>query len=968
MTRAGDVLLGRERELELLENLLNAARDGDPGFVVVSGEAGIGKTRLLHEVSESAASRGCLTLEGRAAEFERELPFGVLTDALDAYLRSLDARALERLAMDRLGALAAVFPSLGELAEAVDYPISALERFRVYQAVCELVERLAARSPLVLVLDDLQWADGASLELISYLLRRPPQAAVMLAMAVRTGQGEPAVVKSIGDIQRSSAVDTIEVGPLSEVSIRRLVGDVEGVDIELLQHESGGNPFFAVQLARASRSEADAMAVGGLGVPPAVARAIAAELEELSQAARTLAEAAAVVGDPFELDLAAAAMDRPENEVWERVDELVAKDLVRGTDVPRRFRFRHPLVRHAVYGSCSPSVRMACHRRAVDVLATRGAAASVMAGHVEQSARHGDAFAIEILRQAGEEASSRAPKSAASWFTAALRLLPANAPANDRVDLLMSLAAAEAAIGRFSAAHAALDECVALTSDEDVELRVGLVVATAEIEQLLGHHKDARARLQRAHEELTDRASPARVSLLIALSTNSLYLADHRGMLEWGRRALEAADEVGDVTLSAAALAAYTMGATFAGQVDFALEQHVRAASLVDSLADDELLSRLDALSNLATAELYLDLHAFTCRHGERGLSLARSTGRTQLLPILIPILGCSLWMTGELRRSAEVLDEAIEGARLVDNAQGLSLALFNRALSAVMAGDLEIALEMGAESVELAHAVDNGVITAFAGAIHAQALCEAGEPKRAVELLLDSVGGEDIPLLAGSWRATYFELLTRCCLELGQIENARAAAEKVRAQADEQGLQLSGLMADRAGAAVALAEGRAEDATDLALSAVGRSEEIGARVHAATSRALAGRALSASGRSEETIGQLVRAADDFDALGALRYRDQVEALLRTLGKTIHRRTRGGKRDGSGVELLTGREVEVAELVRAHRTNREIAGELFLSLKTVEAHMRNIFQKLGVSSRAEVAELLARTEPVDART
>jgi DNA-binding NarL/FixJ family response regulator len=790
----------------------------------------------------------------------------------------------------------------------------------------------------------------------------------MLAMAVRTGQGDPAVVKSIGDIQRSSAVDTIELGPLSEVSIGQLVGDVEGVDIELLQHESGGNPFFAVQLARAGRSEADAMAVGGLGVPPAVARAIAAELEELSQAARTLAEAAAVVGDPFELDLAAAAMDRPENEVWERVDELVAKDLVRGTDVPRRFRFRHPLVRHAVYGSCSPSVRMVCHRRTVDVLATRGAAASVMAGHVEQSARHGDAFAIEILRQAGEEASSRAPKSAASWFTAALRLLPANAPANDRVDLLMSLAAAEAAIGRFSAAHAALDECVALTSDEDVELRVGLVVATAEIEQLLGHHNDARARLQRTHEELTDRASPARVSLLIALSTNSLYLADHRGMLEWGRRALEAADEVGDVTLSAAALAAYTMGATFAGQVDFAREQHVRAASLVDSLADDELLSRLDALSNLATAELYLDLHALTCRHGERGLSLARSTGRTQLLPILIPILGCSLWMTGELRRSAEVLDEAIEGARLVDNAQGLSLALFNRALSAVMAGDLEIALEMGAESVELAQAVDNGVITAFAGAIYAQALCEAGEPKRAVALLLDSVGGEDIPLLAGSWRATYFELLTRCCLELGQIENARAAAEKVRAQADEQGLQLSGLMADRARAAVALAESRAEYAADLALSAVARSEEIGARVHAATSRALAGRALSAAGRSEEAIGQLVRAADDFDALGALRYRDQVEAQLRTLGKTIHRRTRGGKRDGSGVELLTGREVEVAELVRAHRTNREIAGELFLSLKTVEAHMRNIFQKLGVSSRAEVAELLARTEPVDART
>jgi predicted ATPase/DNA-binding NarL/FixJ family response regulator len=965
MTSTRDVLLGRDGEMQLVERVLDASCGGDPGFVFVSGEAGIGKTRLLQELAELADRRRCLTLEGRAAEFERELPFGVLTHALDAYLRSLDARALDRLAMDRLGELAAVFPSLRELDEAVEYPVSAPERFRVYQAVRELVERLAARSPLVLILDDLQWADGASLELISYLLRRPPQASVMVAMALRPGQGDPAVMKAIADLQRSSIVHTIELGPLTKESVRQLVGDAEGLDIEWLHHESGGNPFFAQQLVRAGAGEADTAPDSGLGVPPTVARAITAELEELSPAARTLAEAAAVVGDPFELDLAVATLDAPENEVWERIDELVSKDLVRGTEVPRTFQFRHPLVRRAVYGSCSPSVRMSCHRRAVDALTMRAAPAAVLAGHVEQSARHGDAFAIETLRRAGEETSRQAPASAASWFAAALRLLPADAPVDERVGLLMSLAAAEAAIGRFSEAHAALDECVASTPADDVARRVGLVVATAEIEQLLGRHNEARRRLQRAYDELADPDSSARVSVLIALSTNSLFLADHPAMLEWGRLAVEAADAVSDNALTAAALAAYTVGATFAGRIDLALELHRRAANLVDSLADDELVSRLDALSNLATAELYLDLHAMTCRHGERGLSLARTTGRTQLVPILIPILGCSLWLTGEMTRSAQVLDEAIEGARLVDNAQGLSLALFNRSLSAVMAGDLETALETGAESVELARQVDNGVITAFAGAIHAQALCEAGEPERAVELLLDSVGGEDIPLLAGSWRATYFELLTRCRLELGQLEPARAAAEKVREQAEEQGLQLSRLMADRAGAAVALADGRPDDASGLALSAFAQSEAIGARVHAATSGALAGRALAVAGRSDEAIAQLVRAADEFDALGALRYRDQAEAQLRSLGHAVHRRTRRGKSGGVGVELLTGRELEVAELVHHRRTNREIAEELFLSLKTVEAHMRNIFQKLDVSSRAEVAQLIGRAGTAD---
>ncbi len=968
MTPTGALLLGREDELELVASVLDAACDGNPGSVLVSGEAGIGKTRLLEELAEIAVGRGCLTLEGRAAEFERELPFGVLVHALDAYLRSLDTRALDRLAMDRLGELAAVFPSLRELGEAVEYPVSALERFRVYQAVRELVERLAARSALVLILDDLQWADGASLELVSYLLRRPPQASVMIALALRTGLGDPAVIKAIADIQRSSIVHTVELGPLTKEGVGQLVGDIEGLDVERLHHESGGNPFFALQLARAGADEADRASDGGLGVPPTVARAIAAELEELSPDARTLAEAAAVVGDPFDLDLAAATLDAPGNEVWERLDELVSKDLVRGTDVPRTFQFRHPLVRRAVYGSCSPSVRMSCHRRAVDALAERAAPAAVLAGHVEQSARHGDVFAIETLRRAGEEASRQAPASAASWFAAALRLLPANAPAEERVGLLMSLAEAEAAMGRFSEAHDALDECVASTPPENVERRVGLVVGTAEIEQLLGRHNEARRRLQRAYDELADPDSPARVWLLIALSANSLFLADHPGMLEWGRLAVEAAEAVGDDTLAAAALAAYTMGATFAGRVDLARELHRRAAALVDSLDDEELISRLDALSNLATAELYLDLHALTCLHGERGLSLARSTGRTQLVPILIPILGCSLWMTGELKRSAEVLDEAIEGARLVDNAQGLSLALFNRALSAVMAGDLETALELGAESVELAQQVDNGVITAFAGAIHAQAFCEAGRPERAVELLLESVGGEDIPLLAGSWRATYFELLTRCSLELGQLDKARAAAVKVREQADEQGLQLSGLMADRAGAAVALAEGRPDDAADLALSAVAQSEEIGARVHAATSGALAGRALAAAGRASEAIAQLVRAADEFDALGALRYRDQAEAQLRNLGHAVHRRTPRGTPGGFGVELLTGRELEVAGLVRDRRTNREIAEELFLSLKTVEAHMRNIFQKLDVSSRGEVAQLIGRTRTADGHT
>jgi DNA-binding NarL/FixJ family response regulator len=947
--------------------MLADACEGLPQFVVVSGEAGIGKTRLLEELANLAAARNCLVLEGRAAEFERELPFGLLTDALDAYLKSLDERALERLAMDRLGALASVFPSLRGLDGAVDYPVSAAERFRVHHAVRELIERLAARRPVVLILDDLQWADGASLELIAYFLRRPPQAAAMVGMAVRTGQGDPAVVRAIGALQLAGALRTVELGPLPLESVKDLVAGVEGVDVEELHHQSGGNPFYALQLARAGTGHSNAASISGFEVPPAVARAIAVELGLLSAGARSLAEAAAVVGDPFELDLAAVTADRPEGEVWELIDELMSKDLVRTTDVPRRFQFRHPLVRRSVYDSCAPSVRVLCHRRVVDGLKKRGAPSTTLAVHVEQAGRHGDSEAIEILREAGLATVEQAPSSAASWFAAALRLLPADVRAEERVGLLTSLAGAEAAIGRFAEAHAALEECIALTPTADAEHRVSLVVACAEIEQLLGRHGESRARLLRAYEELADPRSPAGVSLLIALSTSSLFLSDHAGMLEWGGLAVEAADAVGDDALSAAALAASTLGAAFAGQIALALEVHDRAERLIDSLGGDVLSSRLDALSNLATAELYLDLHASTARHGERGLSLARATGKTQLLPILIPILGCSLWMVGELERSAEVLDEAIEGARLVGNAQALSAALFNRALSASMAGDIEAALQLGGESVELTRTFDNGVMTAFAGAIFAQALLEAGQPERALDVLLTSTGGEEIPLLAGGWRSTFLELLTCSCLELGRHEQAAAAARRARRQAEELRLGLPGLMADRAEAAVALAAGNADRAADLALAAVSVSERIGARVHAATSRALAGRALAAAGRSEEAIDELVRAADEFEALGASHYRDRAWAELRALGHTV-RRPKRGRQDGSGVGQLTGRELEVARLVLDRCTNREIAERLFLSLKTVETHLHNIFGKLGVGSRVEVARALVRAGLVETPT
>jgi DNA-binding CsgD family transcriptional regulator/tetratricopeptide (TPR) repeat protein len=945
--------------MDLLRSELLETREGQSRFVVVTGEAGIGKTSLLDELVSVGDETGFLTLRGRGSEFDSERPFGLYADALDAYLASLDSQDLSRLEADRLGALASVFPSLDRLDDAVEYPASVTERFRAHRAVRDLLERLAVRRPLLLILDDMHWADGASLELTSYLLRNPPQGEVLIAMALRSGQKGPAVSAAIGPLYGLTGVLVIDLQPLDVESVRQLVIGVEEADVAELLRLSGGNPFYALQLARSGFHHAP-VEERGLDVPAAVATAITVELSRLTPVARSVAEAAAVVGDPFDLDLTVAASDRPESEVLEAIDTLLVRDLVRETDVPRRFQFRHPVVHRAVYGSCPPSVKIGCHRQVVASLKERGASAMTLAAHVEQSARHGDMAAVAILRQAAEEAATSAPTSSVRWLSAALRIIPVGASAADRAGLLTLLAASQGALGHFSDAHDTLEECLALVDEIDEATMVETVVRCAEMEQLLGRHEESRTRLEQAYEGLRERMSGAAVSLLVALTAVSLYLSDHDRMLQWGERAVAAAAALDDPALFAAALAAQTLGAAFAGRVGLGLELHERCAGLIDSLADDIIASRLDALSNLAAAETYLDHHVSGCEHGERALGMARTSGQTHLLPILTPILGASLALTGRTERSAEVLEDAIEAARLVDDAQGLSMNLFNRALAATMAGDFDTALATGAESVELARSVDNGVITAFAGAIHAQTLLEIGDAPAARDLLLSSVGGDEIPLLAGGWRAHFFEVLTRIHLALDDIEEAHRTARRVRAEAVAHGLVLTELMADRAGAEVALADGDAEEAVTLARSAVSGAEEIGARAHVAPSRALLGRALVAAGRVEEAAEELATAADEFDALGAETYRLGVESQLRRLGRTIHRRSKPGSSDAAGVATLTGREREVAELVVDRRTNREIAEELFLSTKTVETHMRNIFNKLGVSSRVEVARALVR--------
>ncbi|MDW5597799.1 BREX system ATP-binding domain-containing protein, partial [Conexibacter stalactiti] len=253
MTPAAPSIVGRSAELRAVGDALDAVEAGTFAAVAVEGEPGIGKTRLLDELRAAARSRGQVVLDGAGAEFERDAPFGVVVDALDGFLADTDGDLSRALEPDALDELERIFPALRSPGAA---PTAAVgdERYRVHRAVRLLLERLAATRPLVIVLDDVHWADDASLEVIASVLRRPPAARVLLALAFRSGEASRRLEVALA----AAGVVRLGLRPLSEPESHRLLGDrVAGPARDALYREAGGNPFYLEQLARSAGGGAE---------------------------------------------------------------------------------------------------------------------------------------------------------------------------------------------------------------------------------------------------------------------------------------------------------------------------------------------------------------------------------------------------------------------------------------------------------------------------------------------------------------------------------------------------------------------------------------------------------------------------------------------------------------------------------------------------------------------------------------
>jgi DNA-binding CsgD family transcriptional regulator/tetratricopeptide (TPR) repeat protein len=961
--------VGRQSELDLVGRTLDALT-GDDALVclAIEGEPGIGKTHLLAELNRCAEERGCLVLSGSAAEFERDVPFGVWVDALDAYVAAQDPSVERGWDADVLDELASVLPSVRRAGRRPDSAL-ADERYRAHRAVRGLLERLSEDKPLVLVLDDLHWSDRASIELIAALLRRGPQAAVLVALAFRPGQVPERLLAALAvpDVRR------LALQPLDEAEAMELLHRLEpGVCAQIRSH-ARGNPFYLKQLERSSEQgtlsaalQGDAREEGLGGVPAAVTASLSEELQTLSEPARALLDGAAVAGEPFEPDLAAVVAELEPAAGFDALDELLARDLLRPTQVPRRFVFRHPLVRRAVYASTGGGWRLAAHARAAAELEQRGAAAAERAHHVEHSAGQGDEAAIALLVEAGEETASRAPAAAARWFEAAQRLLPANDRAR-QARLRVSLASAQRSLGELDRCRSTLLEAAELLPEDAVARRVELTALCAAVEHWQGRHEDAHRRLVHAWDELPDRGTPEAAALQIELAVDGLYELDFEQTLTMGRAALETARALSDRALHAAAAAALALGEASAGEIEAAREHRAEALEEIDSLSDTELAPRLEALYYLGWAENYLEHYDAAIAHVDRGIAIARATGEGRLLLPMMLVKGYPFEMQGRMAEATELCETAVEAARVAANPHYLFWALFELAWARYFSGDPEGTIAACEESAEVGGRMVGGTMPSAGGGpgwALGCALFELGEHERGHALMRD-VCGDELEQKIPVERCFDWEMFTLAELVRGMPERAEEYVRRSERNAAELGLRVPAAVAGRTRATFLLATGQPAEAAEIARRSVEDATAVGALLQAAYSRAVMGSALAEAGDRAGAVEALRGAEAELDRCGSIRPRDQVRRELRKLGARAEVRGPASGED-AGVGALTKREREIAELVTDRKTNREIAEQLFLSGKTIESHLRNVFVKLGVSSRVEVARAVERERRGDA--
>jgi DNA-binding CsgD family transcriptional regulator/tetratricopeptide (TPR) repeat protein len=990
-------LSGRGHELGVLRQALERAEESGPGFVLIGGEAGVGKTRLVHEFASDAGAAGTMVLLGECVELtEGELPFAPIASALRPVIRECRDQLSERVG-PRFGELSALLPELADAASTFEPVNPALDerlaQSRFFELVLSLLVALAEGRTLALVIDDLHWADRSSLDLLTFLSRSTIDTRLLLVGTYRSDElhRRQWLGPFVAEVRRGGG-EGIDLEPLSRDEIGMMIRGILGGDVaeELIgrvYERSDGNPFFAEELLAASQG------VSG-ELPASLRAALITRMERLSGSARETLRVIAVGQRPVDHELVAGLVPVSEKELIAGLRAAIGDHVL--VERAGSYEFRHALVRETAYGDLLPSERTALHGAMARALAAsdhtpNATLAAELAHHWLQAGELDQALSAAV--QAGREAERlRAFAEAHRQFENALdlwdRVDPSGRPRDiDRVELITRAAQNGYLIGDVGpAASLARDAIASLGASAD-RRRLALLHERLGRYLWLQGEPDASEAAYRDAVALIPAQEPSAELAQVhgALAQVLMLRGRTREAAERSKHAIAIAREVGARAEEGHALITLGHVAAYLGDRESGIERLREGKRIAEELArpDDTLRGYVclsDALDQDGRVPEAADL-------GLEGIAAADRLGARLYADFLTGEAAHRLYRLGRLEEAARL---ASLGGRQVRGDSG-ALVGNARAEVALALADLDAAERALAAAERELGAMRETMFFGDVAATRVALALARDDPEAATTAAteaLDSIDGEyELVFYTGPIYAAGVRALADIALRArsrGRREAEREAAKRAAG--------LAARLRDHVGSDRWLVSPPPETVAHLAqvdaeLSRMtdepdpsrwhelaGRWQELGYLLHVAYAQMRAAEAIILGrGRRKQAEELLAAAATIAQRAGATQHLVAIEGLARRARIPLEpgpdeRDSDLGRpaavADEARLALasrgLTDREVEVLGLVAEGMTNRQIGEELFISEKTASVHVSHILGKLEVRRRVEAAAVAHR--------
>jgi DNA-binding CsgD family transcriptional regulator len=914
---------GRVAELKVIGALVSAVAQGRGGALVIEGPPGIGKSRLLTEVLALSDKAGVRSLFGEAFEYQQTVPFFPL---FMATLRA-DPPVGDATAFRKLGG-------------------SADLRYWVVHDLADAIRAAAAQTPLVIVLEDIHWADNATMLALRSLATARPDVAVLWVLTARTGAGGPAMHETLSVLQRADAT-FLRLGAITPEAVADMVQDVvrAKADVSLLNlaAKAHGNPFLVSELIGGLGEEnrlnvADGRAVvTGDGLPVRLGATMHQRLDLLSGEASEVVRVAAVLPDRFSAGLLAAMLERSPTSLLSALEEAVRVDLL--VEDGEQLRFRHDLLREATRQSLPQSLRRAMERQSASVMLGMGAAPAEVATQLARSAEPGDMEAVDALRQAAQSVGHSDANAAADLSKRALELLPSEH--HDYGSLVADAVQWLNRSSRYGEAEAlavvALAE--AASPEEEAEIRLRLPTHTK-------HSTPWRVEEHRRALQLTGVSEVTRTRHLAWLAYN-LVLQDKSG--QWRT----AADEAAAAAAATGDLEATIMAGVTHALLDSGEGYTARALGRLEQLRPLAYTNET-ALAHAYAGMYHANLLAVVGRLGEATARVAEGIAQAGREGNALALATWAIY-SGWVHLAAGRLSAAREAAESLPPPQPAGATEQDVHRMLILA---EVA----------AHTDDRNLLQQTANDARDAHIGAPGQRRASAYVLARAAWSRDDVHETARWLGDISLLgtplfphaLVRLVLGARVASAAGDAGLRARVLQATEVLEREQPPAPLLAAVAGYARGILERDAQGLVSAAGLLQSSERPLLYACAAEDAGTELGRIGRSEEAVDQLNAAFDTYTEHEAVADARRVGRALRRLG--VERRIVAHPRAKAGWDSLTDSELKVINLIAEGATNRSVAQQLHLSPHTVKTHLHNAFAKLGIASRAELTQFMRRSD------